>query len=273
MNATTKLLPIAKTFVDLDDGTSLALHTCTPDDDRGVVVLVHGVFGSKEDFDPVLPRLAQEGFTVCALDQRGCFESSSPGPFSLRVFAEDVIALVEEVGSDIPVHLVGQGFGGLVAGEAALLEPDFWDSVTLVTSGPGGLGRTRPLVFVEEQLAAGRPLVEIHDEFLAMLGVAQDHPTDFIAERLALTDRRAVAAMIDAVQNTPDRTAELHETGIDFHIVYGQYADSWPVGAQIAMARKLGAEPVVLKGCSEHPVDDRPQATARALVQNFLQLD
>lgn len=266
-------VPIEKTYVDLDDGTSLALHTCTPDDERGVVVLIHGIFGSKEDFDAVLPRLAEQGFTVCALDQRGCYESSSPGPFSLEVFAEDVIALVEEIGSDIPVHLVGQGFGGLVAEEAALLEPDFWDSVTLVSSGPGGLGRTQPLGFVEDSLAAGRPLQEIYGHFLDMLGMAQDHPDDFVAERLARTDRRAVAAMVAATEHTPDRTAQLHETGIDFHVVYGEYADSWPVPAQVVMARSLGAKPVVLKGCSDHPAEDRPEATARALVQNFLQLD
>ncbi|SDB85974.1 Pimeloyl-ACP methyl ester carboxylesterase [Raineyella antarctica] len=269
----TALEPISKTFVDLDDGTSLALHTCTPDDDRGVVVLVHGIFGSKEDFDAVLPRLAAEGFTVCALDQRGCYESSSEGPFSLETFAEDVIALVEEIGSDIPVHLVGQGFGGLVVEEAALLEPDFWDSVTLVSSGPGGLGRTEPLAFVEEQLAGDRPLAEINQEFLDMLHMSQDQPAELVAERLAHTDRRAVAAMIDAAEHTPDRTQALHETGIDFHIVFGEYADSWPIAGQIAMARGLDAEPVVLKGCKDHPVEDSPQAAARALVHNFLQLD
>lgn len=270
---TTLQVPISRTFVDLDDGTSLALHTCTPDDDRGVVVLVHGIFGSKEDFDAVLPRLAAEGFTVCALDQRGCYESSSPGPFSLETFAEDVIALVEEIGSDIPVHLVGQGFGGLVVAEAALLEPDFWDSVTLVSSGPGGLGATAPLAFVAEQLATERPLTQIAAEFLEMLHMEQDHPADFVAQRLAATDRRAVAAMVEAAIHTPDRTEALHETGIDFHIVFGEYADSWPIAAQISMARRLGAEPVVLKGCADHPAEDRPAATAQALVDNFLQLD
>lgn len=271
--ASTPQLPINKTFVDLDDGTSLALHTCTPDDDRGVVVLVHGIFGSKEDFDLVLPRLAAEGFTVCALDQRGCYESTSAGPFSLETFAEDVIALVGEIGTDIPVHLVGQGFGGLVVAEAALLEPGFWDSVTLVSSGPGGLGRTPPLVFVEDQLDTERPLADIAADFLDMLHVDQDHPPEFIAKRLGSTDRRAVAAMVQAAQATPDRTEELRETGIDFHIVFGEHADSWPVANQVAMAQRLGAEPVVLKGCADHPAEDRPQAMAQALVDNFLQLD
>ncbi len=273
MNALPATVPIEGTLVDVDDATSLALHTCMPDDQRGVVVLVHGLFGSKEDFDAVLPRLAGQGFAACAHDQRGCYQSRSAGPFDLETLAEDVVALVEEIGSDIPVHLVGQGFGGLVAGRAALLEPEFWDSVTLVCSGPGGMGMTPALARVLRELAEGRPLVEVRAGFLAETGSADDLPADQVRTRLESTSREAVEAMVRATAEAPDRTAELHATSLDFHVLWGEKADAWPISQQLAMAKALQTRPVVLKGCADHPAEDRPEMTARALVDSFLELD
>lgn len=264
---------ISVSRLDLEDGTSLALHTCIPDDQRGVVVLIHGIFGSKEDFDPILPFLAEHGFATCSFDQRGVHDSTSDGPFTMQAFAEDVAELVEGVGSDIPVHLVGQGFGGLVAQEAALMEPDFWDSVTFVGSGPGGMGPTGPLTFLEEGLRNEEDLHTLHDRFLEMLGEPEEDPDPGLEDRLATTDRRAVAAMVDAAENAPVRTDELHETGIAFHVVYGEHADAWPVTPQENMARDLQTSPVVLRGCAENPADDQPQQMARCLVENFLELD
>ena len=45
---------------------------------RGTALLVAGYPGSKEDFAPLLAPLAEAGYRVVALDQRGQFES--PGP-------------------------------------------------------------------------------------------------------------------------------------------------------------------------------------------------
>ena len=45
---------------------------------RGTVLMVAGYTGSKEDFAPLLAPLAEAGYRVVALDQRGQYES--PGP-------------------------------------------------------------------------------------------------------------------------------------------------------------------------------------------------
>lgn len=258
--------------VELDDGTTLSLLTSMPDDQRGIVVLVHGIFGSKEDFDVLLPRLAEQGFFALSLDQRGVNESVSTGPYSLQVFAEDIVALIDGVNTEVPVHLVGQGFGGLVAQEAALMEPQFWDSVTFLGSGPGGMGRTRPLTFLEEGLKNGDDLEVLHDRFLAMLGGPDEDTDPALEERLATTDPQAIAAMVEAVENAPVRTDELYETGIPFHVVYGEFADAWPVTPQENMARDLETEATVLRDCGDDPVEDNPDRLTHALVENFLQL-
>src|SRR3954470_20839418 len=45
---------------------------------RGTVLMVAGYTGSKEDFAPLLAPLADAGYRVVAIDQRGQYES--PGP-------------------------------------------------------------------------------------------------------------------------------------------------------------------------------------------------
>src|SRR5215212_11952232 len=79
---------------------------------RGTALLVPGYTGSKEDFAPLLAPLADAGFRVVALDQRGQYES--PGPddparYSVAELASDVLAVAavlrQECGE--PLHLVG----------------------------------------------------------------------------------------------------------------------------------------------------------------------
>src|SRR5690606_20194529 len=91
-----------------------AVHRARPSGAvRGSTLLVHGWTGSKEDFTPVLPLLAAEGFDVLAYDQRGQFET--PGAidedYSLEAFAADALALAETAFGSEPFHLLGHSFG------------------------------------------------------------------------------------------------------------------------------------------------------------------
>ncbi len=84
------------------------------DNPVGIVVLVHGYTGSKEDSSAVLPLLARAGYCAYAYDQRGQYQSKASGPFSLDGWADDACALLEALpcsepaaGPHSPVHLVG----------------------------------------------------------------------------------------------------------------------------------------------------------------------
>ena len=119
-------------------GPLIALDT-GGDDARGTVFMVAGYTGSKEDFAPLLRPLAEAGYRVIALDQRGQYES--PGPddparYTVAELASDVLAVAavlrEEYGE--PLHLVGHSFGGLVCRAAVLADPTAFTTFTLLGS-------------------------------------------------------------------------------------------------------------------------------------------
>src|SRR4051794_12052793 len=62
---------------------------------QGTVLMVAGYTGSKEDFAPLLAPLAEAGWRVVALDQRGQYESSGPddpSAYSVPELGADLLA-------------------------------------------------------------------------------------------------------------------------------------------------------------------------------------
>ncbi len=86
--------------------------------------------------DPLVATLA-ERFTVVTFDYRGT--GATPGTdddYSTRLFATDVVALIDAVGRG-PAHVLGHSMGGRVAQWVALDAPDRVASLVLAASGPG----------------------------------------------------------------------------------------------------------------------------------------
>src|SRR5438552_5829869 len=87
--------------------------------DGPAVVFVHGLGGSVESWRAQLAATAAAGYRAIAYDQRGAGLSSKPqGPYSAELWADDLLALIEELGLD-RVALVGNSVGCMVAANAA----------------------------------------------------------------------------------------------------------------------------------------------------------
>lgn len=103
-----------------------------------VVILVHGVAGSRHIWDSVIPRLAQR-FRVVAVDLPGHGESEKPrGDYSLGAYATVLRDLLEVLGYR-HATVVGHSLGGGIAMQFAYQFPDRCERLVLVASG--GLGR------------------------------------------------------------------------------------------------------------------------------------
>jgi pimeloyl-ACP methyl ester carboxylesterase len=102
-----------------------------------VLVLVHGIAGSSEQWEPAM-RILAERFTVLAPDLLGHGRSAKPrGDYSLGAYASGVRDLLLALGHRAAT-VVGHSLGGGVAMQFAYQFPERCERLALVSSG--GLG-------------------------------------------------------------------------------------------------------------------------------------
>lgn len=127
--------------------TDLTFHIleagATPDRDRPLVILLHGFPEIAYSWRRVLPKLAAAGFYAVAPDQRGFgrttgwdtreYEDVDLSTFSLTTLVRDVVLLVNALGYR-SVHVVaGHDCGAVTASTCAVVRPDFFRSVVLMS--------------------------------------------------------------------------------------------------------------------------------------------
>jgi pimeloyl-ACP methyl ester carboxylesterase len=110
----------------------------TAGDGGPVVLLIHGIVGCAQQWDQVMPLLA-EHYTVVAPDLLGHGQSAKPrGDYSLGAYAASVRDLLVALGHR-RATVVGHSLGGGVAMQFSYEYPPFAERLVLVSSG--GLGR------------------------------------------------------------------------------------------------------------------------------------
>jgi pimeloyl-ACP methyl ester carboxylesterase len=264
-------------LLGLAAGTLAALRAVPPPGvaPRGIAVLVPGYTGSKEDFIAVLAPLAEAGFELVAVDQRGQNESAGPddpGAYTLARLADDLADVVEGLAADAPVHVLGHSFGGLVAREYALARPARVRSLALLDSGPAAIPgqsaeRAKLMVAAAGFLTSAQIWVEMQK--MAEAEGAPQHPDPqvraFLQQRFENNDTAMLVGMGTAILEAPDRTAELAAAGIPVLVAAGVGDDSWPVELQKDMATRLGTDLDLIEDAAHSPAAENPAATARML--------
>ena len=264
----------APRFVSTPAGPLALLDTGpTPGSGQPPVLFVPGYTGSKEDFVPLLDPLADEGYRVVAVDQRGQYESpgvDDPEAYTVPVLARDVLAVIDDIGG--PVHLVGHSFGGLVTRAAVIERRTAVVSLVLLDSGPGAIGGSRrdrinllepvlahggmaAVLAAMEQLAAGDPVWLAHPPELKQ----------FLRQRFLASSEVGLKGMGYALRDEPDRVEELRATGVPLLVAYGEADDAWSPATQAAMADRLGAQQAVIPDAMHSPAVENPDELLRVL--------
>lgn len=144
-------LPLGVTSRIIDDVNGLSMHVLEAGDSTApLLILLHGFPELSFSWRKVMVPLAKQGWRVVAPDQRGYGGTTGwtkgydvdLAEFSFDTLTADVAALVSALGYD-QAALVGHDFGSPVAAWSALLRPDLYTSVALMSApyaGPPGTG-------------------------------------------------------------------------------------------------------------------------------------
>ncbi len=123
--------------------------------DRPAILLLHGFPELAYSWRKIMLPLAEAGYHVVAPDQRGYGRTTGWDPdydgdlssFRLLNLVRDAIALISALGYSSVKTVVGHDFGSSVAAYCALVRPDFFHSVTLMSApfdGPPGFSNSNP---------------------------------------------------------------------------------------------------------------------------------
>ena len=112
------------------------------DPNRPCVLLLHGFPELAYSWRKTLLGLAEQGYHAIAPDQRGYGRttgwsadySADLKPFYLLNLVRDAMALVEAIGRSSVAAVVGHDFGSPVAAYCALVRPDIFESVVLMSA-------------------------------------------------------------------------------------------------------------------------------------------
>jgi pimeloyl-ACP methyl ester carboxylesterase len=142
---------------------------------RPCVLLLHGFPELAYSWRKVMLPLAAAGFHVVAPDQRGYGRTTGwdgdydgdVGSFRMLNLVRDALGLVSALGYRSVAAVIGHDFGSPVAAWCALIRPDVFRSVALMSAPFAG---PPPLPFDTDArgLAAGPSAASIHDELAAL---------------------------------------------------------------------------------------------------------
>jgi pimeloyl-ACP methyl ester carboxylesterase len=107
----------------------------------GTAILgIHGAGSSAVFWEDAAGRLAELG-RVIVYDRRGSWRSERPRPYettSVRQHADDALVLLRELAAE-PAVLIGRSYGGTIALDLALRQPESVLGVALLEAGSKGL--------------------------------------------------------------------------------------------------------------------------------------
>lgn len=182
---------IRSRIVDNTNGLDVhILEAGFEDPGRPCLLLLHGFPELAFSWRRVMPALAAAGYYVIAPDQRGYGGTTGwetgfdcdLGKFGMLNLVRDAIGLLHAVGRQSVSAVIGHDFGSPVAAFCALLRPDIFQSVALMSAPFGGAPALPPV-----GRDANTTAPDIHDA-LANLSRPRKHYQHYYSTRPANDD-------------------------------------------------------------------------------------
>ena len=234
------------------------------------ILFIHGLGSSSRDWEKQVPFFAKD-YRVITLDLRGHGRSSKPpGPYSIKMFAEDTAALVRGLGVQ-PLHIVGISMGGMVAFELGIHCPELVRSLVIVNSYPEVRVET-----LKEHWQVWRRFLIL--EVLGVRGTGvilgrhlfpkpeQDDLRALFVARWAENDKQAYRESLRAIVNW-DVESDLRMIQCPVLVVASDQ-DYMPLGEKMAYTAKIeDAQLVVIEDARHAVTAERPEQFNAELVK------
>jgi pimeloyl-ACP methyl ester carboxylesterase len=237
------------------------------------LLLIHGLGSSSRNWELQVSYFA-ERYRVITYDVRGHGRSSKPpGPYRMRIFAEDAAALLARLG--VPAaHVAGISMGGMIAFELAVHFPHLLKSLVIVNSVP------------DMRVGSPREFLEMWQRTLALklLGVRrmgmvlsrrlfpkpeQQELRRVFVERWAENDKRAYEGALRALLGWSVET-HLGEIRCPALVIASQQ-DYWPLEVKRAFVAKMPDARLTVIAEARHAVAVEQPAEFNRVLGEFLE--
>jgi 3-oxoadipate enol-lactonase len=237
------------------------------------LILLHSLLTDSSAFDRVVPDFARDRRAI-RINLPG-FGGSSPVGSSIEHIADRVAALLPQLELSADADVLGNGFGGFVAGMLAIRHGERFDRLILANTGAG---------FSESGKAAFHTMasrVREHGmEGVVDIAMRRLFPESYIEANADVVEERRQTLL----RNDPERFAQaclaLADLDMREHIggirnpalvLVGSLDSATPPAMSQELARLLpGSRYVELEGCGHAPMIQAP-TTFLAAVTDFLQ--
>ena len=257
-------------YLDIAGG-ALAYDTAGPDD-GALILCVAGMGDTRGAFRFLAPMLAEAGYRVVRMDQRGHGQSSSPWPsYGCSATGEDMLALIRHLG--VPATIVGHSNAAAAGIWAAAQAPDLVRGLVLV--GPF-LQETKmsPIVGLAVKIITSSPLLWSRFYYPSLYKGAK--PADFEpylrAMRASLHEPGRMEALRGVATEQQRCRARIPELRCPVRIVMGTNDPDFPEPMTAAkrgealIGRFTDVSVELVEGAGHYPHAELPQATALAIL-------
>lgn len=256
---------------------------------KPILILVHGVTGSHEGFQYVIPLLSD--FHIIAPDLPGFGESPLPNErLTLAGLGEILVDFVDELNLPDKPHLLGHSMGSLVVAEAVRQHPSlFAHKLILGSPVPTPVSnlemRRVGVLFTRLYYVASHRLPRIGDK------IAHSRKLSWVATEMIMTTRDKVLKniihshhfknldFISSIAWNRRLQKEITKTGMsryksalkqfDVLVINGDRDNVTPLKLQKKIARDIGAKLNIVTGTGHLSHYEKPTEIATA-IRNFL---
>lgn len=246
--------------------------------DRVPVLLIHGFPLNNMLWDLQIGDLSDIARMIAPdLRGHGMTDPTKP-PYSMKLFAEDCAALLDQLGITVPIVVAGLSMGGYVAFEFCRRYPERVAGLILAATKAGA---DSPEAKESRDKAAGVAIAEgvapIAEGMLPKLLAPDNYAAEpdlvnFVRDMMMETSAEGMVGALAAMRDRPDSTPDLAALKVPTLVIHGAEDQLIPVSEAESMAKALPqAKLVKVPGAGHLPNLENPDLFNDA-VREFLEI-